>query len=195
MAAGGLRRWPSPITWRCSSSAAPSAPEDTARVAVAARRSSSSRLPSWVTIQVAGRAFYAREDMWRPMLLGTAIAVMAIPLYRELGGRFGGEGLAAAGALAMTLNAVALLVMLRGVHGGPPVVPLVSTLARALVVAALGAWLARTAADLSSAALASFLLGTAAFGIVAIPGIWWFGDEAVREVLRRVAGRLGRGRG
>jgi len=152
-------------------------------------------VPAWVTQQVAGRAFFAREDMWRPMLLGTAIAVLAIPLYRTLGTRFGGEGLAAAGVLAMSANAALLLVMLRFVHGGPPLLPLLQTLVRTLVVGIAAAAFAAWAAGLAESAPAAFALGSAAFGIVAIPGIWWLGDEAVREVVTRVLSRLRRRRG
>jgi putative peptidoglycan lipid II flippase len=152
-------------------------------------------VPAWVTQQVAGRAFFAREDMWRPMLLGTAVALLAIPLYQQLGARFGGEGLAAAGALAMSVNAVALLVMLRVVHGGLPLVPLAGALLRALAVGAAAALAAAWAAAGAGSPLAAFAAGATAFGIVAIPGIWWLGDEATREVVRGGLARLWRRRG
>jgi putative peptidoglycan lipid II flippase len=169
-------------------------PEDTLRVS-ALLVVFAFAVPAWVTQQVAGRAFFAREDMWRPMLLGTAVAVLAIPLYQALGARFGGEGLAGAGVLAMSANAALLLVMLRLVHGGPPLLPLIATLARTLAVGAAAAALAAWAAGLAGPAPAAFALGAAAFGIVAIPGIWWLGDEEVREVLTRALSRLGRRRG
>ena len=38
-------------------------------------------VPAWVAQQVAVRAFYAREDTWRPMILSSGIALAAIPLY------------------------------------------------------------------------------------------------------------------
>ena len=52
-------------------------------------------VPAWVVQQIAVRGFYSRRDMWRPMLLGTAVALAAIPLYLELGRRYGAAGLAA----------------------------------------------------------------------------------------------------
>jgi putative peptidoglycan lipid II flippase len=169
-------------------------PEDTLRVS-ALLAVFAFAVPAWVTQQVAGRAFFAREDMWRPMLLGTAVAVLAIPLYRALGARFGGEGLAGAGVLAMSANAALLLVMLRLVHGGPPLLPLIATFARTLVVGVAAAALAAWAAGLAGPAPAAFALGVAAFGVVTIPGIWWLGDESVREVLTRALSRLRRRRG
>jgi peptidoglycan biosynthesis protein MviN/MurJ (putative lipid II flippase) len=129
------------------------------------------------------------------MLLGTAVAVLAIPLYRALGARFGGEGLAGAGVLAMSANATLLLVMLRIVHGGPPLLPLIATLARTLAVGVAAAVPAAWAAGRAGPPFAAFAFGTAAFGIVAIPGIWWLGGEEVREVLTRALARLRRRRG
>ena len=55
----------------------------------------------WTLVSVAVRGFYAREEMWRPMLLGTAIAIAAVPLYLALGRAQGAVGLALAGAPAV----------------------------------------------------------------------------------------------
>ena len=51
-------------------------------------------VPGWIAQQIGVRAFYARGDTWRPMLLGTAIALLAIPLYLALAPRLGAAGLA-----------------------------------------------------------------------------------------------------
>ena len=96
-------------------------------------------MPGWIAQQVAVRGFYARSDMWRPMLLGSAIAVVAIPLYQTLGARFGASGLAGAGAIAMSANAYATLVWLRLLHGGPKLGIGISALLRAVPPAALAA--------------------------------------------------------
>jgi uncharacterized membrane protein YccC len=85
--------------------------------------------------------------------------------------------------------------MLRLVHGGPPLLPLIATFARTLVVGVAAAALAAWAAGLAGPAPAAFALGVAAFGVVTIPGIWWLGDESVREVLTRALSRLRRRRG
>jgi putative peptidoglycan lipid II flippase len=128
-------------------------------------------VPGMVALQVAGRGFFAREDMWRPMLLGSAVAALAIPLYAVVGRAFGAEGLAASGAITMTANAVLLLLLLRRQHGGPPLAPLLGTLARGLLLAALAGAAAWWAEGSGEAPLARLLLGGAAFAAVAIPGI------------------------
>jgi putative peptidoglycan lipid II flippase len=152
-------------------------------------------VPGWVVQQVAGRAFFAREDMWRPMLLGTAVALAAIPVYLALGDRFGSRGIAAAGALAMTGNAVLLLAVLRAVHGGPRLAPLLATLSRGAAAAVLAAAAARLAAGLVPGPLAQLAAGGAAFAAVGIPAIALLGDRAMREAQRRVWARLRRRRG
>jgi putative peptidoglycan lipid II flippase len=151
-------------------------------------------VPAWVTQQVAGRAFYAREDMWRPMLLGTALALAAIPVYQLLGARYGARGLAAAGVIALSANAGLLLAMLRLVHGGPRLAPLAATFVRALLLGGIAALAAAGAAELGEHALVRLGAGAAVFAIVAIPGTWLLGDEAMREVLRRLLRRLLRAR-
>lgn len=147
-------------------------------------------VPGMVTLQVAGRAFFAREDMWRPMILGTLVAAAAIPLYWVAGERFGAQGLAASGAVTMSANAGCLLVMLRRVHGGPPLAPLAETFVRALLLGAVAALAAHFGSRLAEADLPRFLAGGAAFAIVAFPGIWLIGDDAMRETTTRLLRRL-----
>jgi len=157
-------------------------------------------VPAWVTQQVAVRAFYAREDTWRPMALGTVVALAAIPLYLAFAQAFGARGLAAAGAIAMTINAGATLAWARARHGGPPLGPFFSTAARALAVAlpALGAaWLVQGPGEGFAAAARNLALGGAAFAAVLLPLARLAGGAAMREavdvLLRRL--RPGRARG
>jgi peptidoglycan biosynthesis protein MviN/MurJ (putative lipid II flippase) len=152
-------------------------------------------VPGMVALQVAGRGFFAREDMWRPMLLGTAVAAAAIPLYAAMGRAFAAEGLAASGAITMTANAVLLLLLLRRRYGGPPLTPLLGTLARGLLLAALAGAAAGWAEGFGELPLARLLLGGAAFAIVAIPGVYVLGDEAMHEAATRLTSRLRRRHG
>jgi putative peptidoglycan lipid II flippase len=168
-------------------------PDDTLRVA-ALLRVLALAVPAWVLQQVAVRGFYARSDMWRPMLLSTAVALAAVPLYLALGPRFGAEGIAAAGVLGMSANAALTLLLLRRAHGGPALRPLAGGLLRAALVAALAGLAAERAAGVADAALGSLVAGGLAFSAVAIPGLWLAGDEALREVSSRLV-RRGRGRG
>jgi putative peptidoglycan lipid II flippase len=152
-------------------------------------------VPAWVVQQIASRAFYARGDTWRPMALGTAIAVLAIPLYLSLGQAAGARGIAAAGVIGMSANALATLLLLRRVHGGPPLVPLAATVMRAAAIAALagaaGALLRpRVPGDVG--ALLGLVAGGAVFAAVAVGGIAVIGDESLRAAPRRVWLRLAR---
>jgi putative peptidoglycan lipid II flippase len=166
---------------------------DTARVA-ALLGVFACAVPAWVTQQIAVRGFYARGDTWRPMLLGSALALAAVPLYLALGPRFGGPGLAAAGALAMSVAAAATLALLRQRHGGPALLPLAAAFARALAVAAPAAGAAAWLAARPGRPAGALLGGAALFVLIAVPGIWLAGDEATREVLRRLFRRLRRAR-
>lgn len=151
--------------------------------------------PAWIAQQIAVRAFYARGDTWRPMLLGTVIAASAIPLYLVLGRRFGVLGLAAAGVLGMVVNASATIVLARCLHGAPPLRALLVSLARAAVVAVaagVGASLVTIdAAPVSTGGmLANLLVKGLVFAAIALAGIPTIGGEAMRDTLRRVFRRF-----
>ncbi|MEZ4648023.1 MAG: murein biosynthesis integral membrane protein MurJ [Candidatus Eisenbacteria bacterium] len=98
-------------------------------------------VPGWIVQQIAVRPFYARGDTWRPMVLGTVVVLAAIPLYWRLSTSFGVEGLAWAGVIGMTVNAVATLLLARKLHGAPRFTPLIVSGVRAGLLAG-PAWLA-----------------------------------------------------
>lgn len=153
--------------------------------------------PAWVVQQVASRAFYAREDTWRPMLLGSAVALGVIPLYLALRESGGVEGLAAAGVIAMSLNALATVVWARIRHGSPRFRPLAESFGRSLAVAVPAAWAAswvQVGGVGRLSAAADLGLAAAVFGVISLGGVLAWGDPAVREVLRSVLGRLRAGR-
>jgi putative peptidoglycan lipid II flippase len=161
-------------------------------------------VPGWVVQTVAVRPFYARADMWRPMLLGTGFVAVAYPLYATLGRAHGAAGLALAGALAISLNALATLALARRLHGAPPLLPLAATLARSLAASLPAAVLAWLVADIAGVrcglgttarALLELAAGGASYGLVALPLLYALGDEPTREALARVARRARRGRG
>lgn len=113
-------------------------------------------VPGWVTQQIAVRAFYAREEMWRPMLLGTGIALLAFPLYFVLGRDLGAAGLAWAGVGAISVNALATLVWARSRFGGPD-------------LSSFGVGILRSA----SVALVAAVVAGEAVTRVAVPGGAW----------------------
>jgi putative peptidoglycan lipid II flippase len=144
--------------------------------------------PAWVTQQVAVRAFYARGDTWRPMLLGTVFALASIPLYLGLSRRMGAEGLAVAAAISISANALATLLLARRLHGAPALGALAGSLARAAAVAGAAGGAAHFAlrgSDGSVAAFVDLCLGGGAFMAVALLGIALIGDAPQRELLRR----------
>jgi putative peptidoglycan lipid II flippase len=153
--------------------------------------------PAWVAQQIASRAFYARGDTWRPMLLSTAVALGMIPAYLALGRSAGAAGIAAAGVLGIGLNAVGLLLLARRLHGAPPLGLLASTLGRALAITAVAAALASridlARPGLAGAALELAIAGGAFVALVGL-GVALAGDEPMREGAQRVLRRLRRRR-
>ena len=151
-------------------------------------------IPAWVVQSIAVRPFYARGDTWRPMLLGTGVAALAIPLYATLGPRFGTLGLACAGALAITANALATLVLARSRHGAPELGTLAGAALRALLVGALCGACAHLVSSVAvpqlwqgegfALALAKLVSGALVFGGLALPGVLWLGDAATRDLVR-----------
>jgi putative peptidoglycan lipid II flippase len=151
-------------------------------------------VPAWIGQQIAVRAFYARGDTWRPMLLGTVVAVAAIPLYMALGRRFGVLGLAAAGFLGMTVNALATISLAHWLHGAPPLGALLVSAARAAVIAvAAGAGASLVTIDplpvSMGGMLANLFVKGLVFAAIALAGIPTIGGEAMRDTMRRVLRR------
>jgi putative peptidoglycan lipid II flippase len=172
-----------------------------AEIVVALLRILSFAVPGWILQQIAVRAFFARGDTWRPMLLATAVALPAIPLYVALGSRFGAEGLAAAGVIAMSSNAVLTLAYARRRHGAPRLIALANTALRALVIAATAALAAALAIETwmtGATSLLQLVVGAVAFAITALLGARLIGDPPIREAMARLASlrrRSGRSRG
>jgi putative peptidoglycan lipid II flippase len=160
-------------------------------------------VPGWVTQQVAVRAFYAREETWRAMILGTALALAAIPLYLALTRHYGILGLAVAGVIAMTANALVTLVWSRIRYGAPRLGAFFGTFARSLVIAVaatvVARWLAPQLLPPASgqlAALWQLVVGGGVLLAIAGVGVHLLGDAAMRkfeaQMVARVRGLLGR---
>jgi putative peptidoglycan lipid II flippase len=62
--------------------------------------------PFWVVHQVITRAFYARRDMWTPVVIGTAVTALTIPVLFIVAGA--ATGIASVSAAAVTTYAVAI---------------------------------------------------------------------------------------
>jgi len=166
--------------------------EDSANVVVILRIMTLA-VPAWVIQQIAVRGFYARAQMWSPMILGTVVALLAIPLYVALGRESGAEGLAAAGVFAIWANALATLALGRSLHRAPEFAALAGSFARAALIAvaagAAAAWVPAGEPSMLGA-LAQLGLGGAVFGVITGLGILTVGDAPLRgAMLRFVPGR------
>jgi putative peptidoglycan lipid II flippase len=171
-------------------------PADTAQVSLLLRILAASA-PAWVVQQIAVRAFYARDDTWRPMLLGTAIAVPAAFFYYALADLGGGTGLAWASVLGMTLNALVTVAIARRLHGAPDLAALASTAGRALLASGVAygaAWLLPERAPGFAGALTALALGGFVYAGVGLGALYAFGDAPLRATLQRLLRRVLRAR-
>ena len=141
-------------------------------------------IPVWGAVQVLTRAFYARREMWTPVIAGSAVTAASVPLYWLLQRSFGLRGVAAASAIALGTYAGALVAVwyrkpehanrLRSVTEGP---------GRAFLPGVLGAFAAFAVSwvaldvlgDGFFGALVALAAGVAAFAGVAAAvtlGLW-----------------------
>ncbi len=68
-------------------------------------------VPLWGVQQILARGFYAREEMWAPVVVGTLATAAAVGLYWGLHDALGVDGLALASSLAILMYTVALAVI------------------------------------------------------------------------------------
>lgn len=159
-------------------------------------------VPGWIAQQIIVRAFYARGDTWRPMVLGTILSVLAIPLYMKLSEMDGVRGLAFAGVIGMTANAVATVIYARALHGAPKFIPLLLSLGSSLMIAGpsiFAAWavlrlriahLPLMDWNLKWIALFDLCLGGGVFAAIALFGIWLVGEEGMQDYLHKIIKRV-----
>lgn len=67
---------------------------------------------AWATQAILARGFYARKDTWTPMLAGSAVTLLNIPLYAWLAQQYQHLGLALASSIGMITYSVILFVIL-----------------------------------------------------------------------------------
>jgi putative peptidoglycan lipid II flippase len=132
-------------------------------------------VPLWGAQQIISRGFYARREMWTPVVIGTAATVAAIPIYWALLEAYEVRGLALASTVALTLYTVVLGAVWYRRTGTRFLRPVLRSFGRALPLAALGglaAWaiaeLLRDAIDGAAGALLALAAGGAALGTVVV---------------------------
>jgi putative peptidoglycan lipid II flippase len=155
-------------------------------------------VPIWSALQILSRAFYAKRQMWTPVLIGTATTIVAIPLYFVLESAYGLEGVAVASVTALGIYTVALAgAWYRTAETRRGVVAVVDAVVRAVPVVVAAGFAAFGIAQLLRivlgdgwfVALLAVLAGTAGFAGVAL-GVGslmlrWFGPP---EKLRSATG-------
>jgi len=104
-------------------------------------------VPMWGIQQILARGFYAREEMWTPVIVGTLATAAAVPIYWALHEAMGVEGLALASSIAITLYTAALAVIWYRRTGWDHARPVAVTSLRNLPLAAAAGLAAWAAAD------------------------------------------------
>jgi len=96
-------------------------------------------IPVWGGLQILNRAFYARREMWTPVIVGTAATVAAVPLYVILQNTFGIRGVALASTLVLGIYTAILASVWYGEGDGPRRVRALATqLGRGIPPAVIG---------------------------------------------------------
>lgn len=72
-------------------------------------------IPVWGALQIITRAFYAKREMWTPVIVGTAITILAIPTYFAMETWLGIQGV----ALASVVSLLAYTLVLAGIWYRP----------------------------------------------------------------------------
>jgi len=129
-------------------------------------------IPIWGGLQVLTRAFYARQEMWTPVIAGSVATAAAIPLYWWLQREYGIDGVAVASVLSLGSYTIALAVIWyrKPEHAGR-IGRVLDTAGRALVPATAGAFSAFAMSwttqwilgDGGIAAFIALVLGASAF--------------------------------
>ena len=100
-------------------------------------------IPLWGVQQILARGFYAREQMWAPVIIGTLATIAAVPIYWGLYEAMGINGLALSSTIAITLYTAALAAVWYHRTGWEHAGPVGRTTIRSIPLAAgagLAAW-------------------------------------------------------
>ena len=141
-------------------------------------------IPIWGASQLVTRAFYARREMWTPVVVGSAATAAAVPTYWILQRSFGLRGVAVASVLTLGSYTIALTALWyrKPEHTGR-LAPVLEAAGRAMLPAFAGgmaafsiSWRAmESLGDGFMAALLALLLGVAAFtgtALAVVVGMW-----------------------
>lgn len=148
----------------------------------------------WTTQNLFARAFYAMGDMMRPMVAGTIVTAVSLPLYWRLFAGFGVMGLVAASNIAIIMHTVVLAVLLHARNNLKLGALGWGEIAKALLIAAvsgaLGAFLSKAFPFSGSrfAGVTNLLVVSLTWGAAALAGLWLLKSELL-QLLRRKGSR------
>ena len=145
-------------------------------------------IPMWGIQQILARGFFAREEMWPPVVLGTIATAIALPAYWILNRTMGLDGLALASSIAITVYTALLALAWYRRTGTDHLRPVVRTTVRNLPLAAAAGVVAWVAARAILSALGSdgfWANGLAAAAAGTVVLVITLLPPAVRRDLRR----------
>lgn len=116
-------------------------------------------IPVWGAHQLYARGFYARREMWVPVITGTIGTAAGVWLYIWLFDVMGTPGMALASTLAMTLYTLMMASVWYRRTGGGELQPLLASIGRSAVAAGL-------------AAAAGWWAVSSVTGDIALSGFW-----------------------
>ncbi len=145
-------------------------------------------VPIWGAQQILARGFYARREMWTPVLIGTSATIAALPIYWLLFQAYDVRGIALASTVALTLYTLVLGWFWYRRTGWDQLFPVLGSVARALPLAVGGgvvAWgvsegVLGLMSDAGWFAAAFAVLGGAAAFFVVVFAIGGVGDALTR---------------
>jgi len=114
-------------------------------------------IPFWGVQQLLARGFYARRQMWTPVVVGTATTVLAVPIYIALKELMDIRGVALASTVSIALYTIVLGAIWLNRTGTHVLAGLSQTLGRALIPAVAAGGAAWLVADLVSNVATGFL--------------------------------------
>lgn len=152
-------------------------------------------LAAWGAQTLAVRGFYAREDTWTPMIIGTVVTVVSLPVYWWLNEFYGICGLAVATSVGMVFNVGAIIGVYRWKGHVLPLAPVGLGLLRGAGIAlavGLSAWLVVTYVEVPAGSLGHLIHtvgGGGAFLLAFLLMVSLFKPSEV-EVLRKITRKL-----
>jgi putative peptidoglycan lipid II flippase len=135
-------------------------------------------IPVWGALQIITRAFYAKRKMWTPVLVGTAITLLAIPAYFAAVDAIGFRGVALTSVLTLGLyTGILIAIWYHPTDARPGLASVLSNAGRAIPLAVPASFAAAGMSWLITqnmpgptglAALASLIIGAVVYGALAL---------------------------